>query len=274
MQALDGELIAGGAGLGDDARLGSPELAAGIGDFVGELADLGIGLHRSGFGFGGLLERNIFLLRQHDDIVAAAELGQIGFGVFQLPLIAIGLALEELIRSGRDADFEMLFEVEVSEVDENADGLVRVGIGVFHEDDIGLTDGRHLEIVLQAFDGIFDGNRLISQVLPSIKPAFGDDLLHEVVAGEQLYFGIDFGCADFAAIAGAVVALRGDDHVGALALDQDLHVGLIPFGHGERGGDAPAQTRSRRTVTRICAQRRGRMAANRRVKLGWDHWGT
>ena len=101
----------------------------------------------------------------------------------KLALVSFGLALEELVRTGRAMDLQMRFQVELRQAGQNRDRPVRIDIGVFHFDDIGLTNRGHFEIFPQTLYGFLDGDRTVlaparsGRLLAPVQPTLRDDPL-------------------------------------------------------------------------------------------------
>ena len=131
----------------------------------------------------------------------------------------------------------MLFEVDIGEACEHRDCLTRICVGVLHQNDVGLTDRGNLEVAFQAFDGSFHRGGRIGRLLPAVQSARRDDLLEEIVAGEQFDFGVDLRFTNFPAIVRPVVAVRSDDHLRAFIFHQHLHMGFVLLRHGESSGN-------------------------------------
>jgi hypothetical protein len=85
------------------------------------------------------LQHDILLLGEHDYVFAPAEGGEIGLGVFQLALVALGLVLEKLVGARCAMDCQVLFKVEVGGTCEDGDSAARISVGIFDDDDVGLV---------------------------------------------------------------------------------------------------------------------------------------
>ncbi|MGA2114614.1 MAG: hypothetical protein ABSH56_07675 [Bryobacteraceae bacterium] len=133
-------------------------------------------------------------------------------------------------------DLQMCFQVKIRQASEDRDGAVRVGVGIYHFDDIGFADRGYFEISPQTLRSLLDGHGMVlasgfGPLLAPIQPTLGDHSLEQIVARQQLDLGIDLGFADLANIAGAAVSIGRHNHVGALVFHQYFHPGFVLLRH-------------------------------------------
>ncbi len=193
-----------------------------------------------GFEVAQPAERDVLFDVGRDEVVSPAEIRQLSLGLGESLPILLGLLLEEVERSRRPVNREMLFEVQAGERLENLRGLMRILRSVADGDHFRFRDGFDLEALPERSHGL--GNALVHRLLGrggfaarptprgtfdrDVQAARDDDLFQQVAAPQQLDLGIEILLGDVPHDC-LSAGLRAYDRIRALALDQDLHARLV-----------------------------------------------
>ena len=84
-----------------------------------------IGFEHLRFRFSGLDQRQVFLLRQHDQVVALLKVSQLLLRPFQLSVVLIGFVVEEIGGAFRVIQLQVFLQIEVAKFLQDRRGQLR-----------------------------------------------------------------------------------------------------------------------------------------------------